>query len=57
MANKIEASPLEIVEVRSPLTCGTKKGICAKCYGTNLATSKMAQAGDSVGVIAAQSIG
>jgi DNA-directed RNA polymerase subunit beta' len=57
IANKIEASPLEIVEVRSPLTCGTKKGICAKCYGTNLATSKMAQAGDSVGVIAAQSIG
>jgi len=57
IANKIEASPIEIVEVRSPLTCGTKKGICAKCYGTNLATSKMAQAGDSVGVIAAQSIG
>src|SRR5210317_898699 len=57
IAAKIEAAPLEIVEVRSPLTCGTKKGICAKCYGTNLATSKMAQAGDSVGVIAAQSIG
>ncbi|MDG1313867.1 MAG: DNA-directed RNA polymerase subunit beta', partial [Schleiferiaceae bacterium] len=57
IALKIDASPIETVEVRSPLTCGTKRGICEKCYGTNLATSKMAQAGDSVGVIAAQSIG
>src|SRR6056300_38404 len=57
IANRIEASPIEVVEVRSPLTCGSKRGICAKCYGTNLATNKMAQMGDSAGVIAAQSIG
>jgi DNA-directed RNA polymerase subunit beta' len=57
IANRIDASPIEIVEVRSPLTCGSKRGICAKCYGTNLATNKMAQMGDSAGVIAAQSIG
>src|SRR6056300_1196689 len=53
----IEASPLESVEVRSALTCEAKKGICAKCYGRNLATGKMVQQGESVGVIAAQSIG
>src|SRR5210317_89804 len=46
IANRIEASPIEVVEVRSPLTCGSKRGICAKCYGTNLATNKMAQMGD-----------
>jgi len=57
IANDIDASPIEVVEVRSPLTCGSKSGICAKCYGTNLATNKMAQMGDSAGVIAAQSIG
>ncbi|MGB0348899.1 MAG: DNA-directed RNA polymerase subunit beta', partial [Schleiferiaceae bacterium] len=57
IANRIDASPIEVVEVRSPLTCGSKRGICAKCYGTNLATNKMAQMGDSAGVIAAQSIG
>ena len=45
------------MEIRSPLTCETKVGICAKCYGRNLATAKMAQRGDAVGVIAAQSIG
>ena len=43
--------------MRSPLTCEAKKGICAKCYGRNLATGKMVQQGESVGVIAAQSIG
>ena len=56
-AKIIEDSPLESVEVRSPLTCEAKKGICAKCYGRNLATGKMVQQGESVGVIAAQSIG
>jgi len=54
---KIEESPIEKVEVRSPLTCEAKKGICAKCYGRNLATGKMTQRGEAVGVIAAQSIG
>ncbi len=54
---KIEASPIEKVEVRSALTCEAEKGICAKCYGRNLATNKMVQRGEAVGVIAAQSIG
>ena len=53
----IEASPIEMVEVRSPLTCEAKRGICAKCYGRNLSTAKMVQMGEAVGVIAAQSIG
>jgi len=54
---KIEASPIERVEVRSALTCEAPKGICAKCYGRNLATNKMVQRGEAVGVVAAQSIG
>jgi len=53
----IEKSPIDKIEVRSPLTCEAKKGICAKCYGRNLANGKMVQIGESVGVIAAQSIG
>lgn len=53
----ITESPLERIEVRSPLTCESQKGICAKCYGRNLATGKMAQKGEAVGVVAAQSIG
>tara|TARA_B110000285_G_scaffold235449_1_gene317257 strand:- start:15098 stop:18457 length:3360 start_codon:yes stop_codon:yes gene_type:complete len=53
----IQNTPLEAIEVRSPLTCAAKKGICAKCYGRNLATNKMVQLGEAVGVIAAQSIG
>jgi len=53
----IEDSPVDKVEVRSPLTCEAKKGICVKCYGRNLATGKMVQIGEAVGVIAAQSIG
>ncbi|MBC9798600.1 DNA-directed RNA polymerase subunit beta', partial [Sinomicrobium weinanense] len=57
MVKKIDASPLERMEVRSALTCEAKQGICAKCYGRNLATGKMVQRGESVGVIAAQSIG
>jgi len=57
LASIIEAAGIETVEVRSPLTCETKKGICAKCYGRNLATGKMIHMGEAVGVIAAQSIG
>ena len=53
----IENTAISAVEVRSPLTCEAKKGICAKCYGRNLATGKMVQKGEAVGVIAAQSIG
>jgi len=57
IAALIEESPVEMVEVRSPLTCESKRGICAKCYGRNLATARMVQMGEAVGVIAAQSIG
>ena len=53
----IEDSPIEEVEIRSVLTCEAKHGVCAKCYGRNLATGKMVQKGESVGVIAAQAIG
>ncbi len=53
----IEAAGIERVEVRSPLTCESKSGICAKCYGRNLSTGEMVQEGEAVGVIAAQSIG
>ncbi|HOV83918.1 MAG TPA: DNA-directed RNA polymerase subunit beta' [Paludibacteraceae bacterium] len=56
-AQIIQNSPIEHVEVRSVLTCEAKKGVCAKCYGRNLATGKMIQIGEAVGVIAAQSIG
>ena len=57
VAKSIENSPIESIEVRSPLSCEAKKGICAKCYGRNLATGKMVQLGEAVGVVAAQSIG
>ncbi len=57
IAQKIEDSPIEQVEIRSVLTCESKQGVCAKCYGRNLATGKMVQIGEAVGVIAAQSIG
>ncbi len=57
IAALIEDSPLETVEIRSVLTCESKKGVCAKCYGRNLATGSMVQKGEAVGVIAAQSIG
>ncbi|MGB3776356.1 MAG: DNA-directed RNA polymerase subunit beta' [Leeuwenhoekiella sp.] len=53
----ITESPIDSVEVRSPLTCEAKKGICSKCYGRNLATNRMVQRGEAVGVVAAQSIG
>ncbi|MDX9945751.1 MAG: DNA-directed RNA polymerase subunit beta' [Bacteroidales bacterium] len=57
LAKKIEDSPIEQVEIRSVLTCESKKGVCAKCYGRNLATGRMVQKGEATGVIAAQSIG
>jgi DNA-directed RNA polymerase subunit beta' len=57
IAKRIGNSPLEAIEVRSALTCEAKKGICSKCYGRNLATGKMVQRGEAVGVVAAQSIG
>jgi DNA-directed RNA polymerase subunit beta' len=57
IAQVIEDSPIEQVEIRSVLTCESRKGVCAKCYGRNLATGRMVQIGEAVGVIAAQSIG
>ncbi|RZV65813.1 MAG: DNA-directed RNA polymerase subunit beta', partial [Flavobacteriaceae bacterium] len=57
IAKRIEDSPIDSVEVRSALTCEAAKGICGKCYGRNLATNKMVQLGEAVGVVAAQSIG
>ena len=56
-ANLINELPIEYVEIRSVLTCEAKRGVCAKCYGRNLATHRMVQKGEAVGVIAAQSIG
>jgi DNA-directed RNA polymerase subunit beta' len=53
----IEECPIEQVEIRSVLTCESKKGVCTKCYGRNLSSGKMVHRGESVGVIAAQSIG
>ena len=57
IADRIEKSPIEAVEIRSVLTCESKKGVCAKCYGRNLSNHRMVQKGEAVGVIAAQSIG
>jgi DNA-directed RNA polymerase subunit beta' len=57
ISQKIEDSPIEEVEIRSVLTCEARKGVCTKCYGRNLATGRMVQNGEAVGVIAAQSIG
>ena len=56
-AQAIEESPIESVEIRSVLTCESKHGVCMKCYGRNLATARMVQMGEAVGVIAAQAIG
>jgi DNA-directed RNA polymerase subunit beta' len=56
-AKEIEDSPIEMVEIRSVLTCESRKGVCMKCYGRNLASSRMVHKGEAVGVIAAQSIG
>ena len=57
IASTIESLPIEAVEIRSVLTCESRKGVCAKCYGRNLARGKMVEKGEVVGVIAAQSIG
>jgi DNA-directed RNA polymerase subunit beta' len=57
ICQRIQESPIEEVEIRSVLTCEAKKGVCAKCYGRNLATGKLVQRGEAVGVIAAQAIG
>ena len=57
IANLIESLPIEQVEIRSVLTCESRKGVCAKCYGRNLASARMVEKGEVVGVIAAQSIG
>ena len=53
----IEKSPIETVEIRSVLTCESRSGVCAKCYGRNLSNGRLVQLGEAVGVIAAQSIG
>ena len=57
IARRIEDAGIEIVEIRSVLTCESKRGVCVKCYGKNLASGNLAQKGDAVGIIAAQSIG
>ena len=57
LSRKIEDAGIEFVEIRSVLTCESKRGCCVKCYGKNLATGYLAQKGDAVGIIAAQSIG
>ena len=57
IAELIESLPIEHVEIRSVLTCESRKGACARCYGRNLATGRMVERGEVVGVIAAQSIG
>jgi DNA-directed RNA polymerase subunit beta' len=57
LAKRIDETSIEQVEIRSVLTCESKQGVCAKCYGRNLASGKMVQMGEAVGVIAAQSIG
>ncbi len=57
IAEKIKNSPIDEIEVRSVLSCELKRGVCSKCYGRSLATGRMAQIGEAVGVIAAQSIG
>ncbi|MFN5181446.1 MAG: DNA-directed RNA polymerase subunit beta' [Bacteroidota bacterium] len=57
IADRINESPIEQVEIRSVLTCESKMGVCAKCYGRNLANGRVVQIGEAVGVIAAQSIG
>jgi len=56
-AEKIERLGIEKIRIRSVLTCESERGVCAKCYGRNLATGKMVEIGEAVGVIAAQSIG
>ncbi len=57
ISKQIENEGYESVEIRSALTCATRRGICSKCYGKSLATGRMAQVGEAVGVVAAQSVG
>ena len=57
IGNRIQATAIESVEIRSVLTCESRRGVCVKCYGKNLASGRMSQKGDAVGIIAAQSIG
>ena len=57
IVDKIESTSINSIEVRSPLTCETKRGICVGIYGRNLSTGKLVQIGEAVGVVAAQSIG
>ncbi|MBI4167218.1 MAG: DNA-directed RNA polymerase subunit beta' [Acidobacteria bacterium] len=57
LANAIQAAGIERVQIRSPLTCESRRGVCVRCYGRNLATGRMVDIGEAVGVIAAQSIG
>jgi DNA-directed RNA polymerase subunit beta' len=57
VAQAIEDSGIEVVEIRSVLTCESKRGVCVKCYGRNLTNNNLAQKGDAVGIVAAQSIG
>ena len=57
LANAIQAAGIERVKIRSVLTCECRRGVCARCYGRNLATGRMVEMGEAVGVIAAQSIG
>ncbi|MBU1862372.1 MAG: DNA-directed RNA polymerase subunit beta', partial [Candidatus Omnitrophica bacterium] len=56
-AKRIETAGIEKIRIRSVLTCESRKGVCAKCYGKNLATGKIVEMGEAVGIIAAQSIG
>ncbi|MEW6517476.1 MAG: DNA-directed RNA polymerase subunit beta' [candidate division FCPU426 bacterium] len=57
ISEKIENAVVEKIRIRSVLTCESKRGVCAKCYGRNLATGRMVEVGEAVGIIAAQSIG
>ena len=57
VANRIDETAIDMVEIRSVLACESKRGVCVKCYGTNLTNNRMAQTGDAVGIVAAQSIG
>ena len=57
LANAIQAAGIERVKIRSVLTCESRRGVCARCYGRNLATGRFVEMGEAVGVIAAQSIG
>jgi DNA-directed RNA polymerase subunit beta' len=57
LANAIQAAGIEKVRIRSPLTCESRRGVCVRCYGRNLATGRLVEMGEAVGVIAAQSIG